>query len=50
MAVLRGKTKSLDINGLIKLCKELDLFSQQVSKSINQAIGAALQLNKGEKN
>ena len=48
-AALRGKTKSLDINGMIKLCNEVDVFSQQVSKSINLAIGAALQLNKGEK-
>jgi hypothetical protein len=39
---LRGKTKSLDINGMIKLCNEVDVFSQQVSKSINLAIGAAL--------
>jgi hypothetical protein len=38
-AALRGKTKSLDINGMIKLCNEVD-----VSKSINLAIGAALQL------
>jgi hypothetical protein len=49
-AALRGKTKSLDINGMIKLCNEVDVFSQQVSKSINLAIRAALQLNKGEKN
>ena len=48
-AALRGKTKSLDINGMIKLCNEVDVFSQQVSKSINLAIGAALQLNIGEK-
>ena len=48
-AALRGKTKSLDINGMIKLCNEVDVFSQQVSKSINLAIGAALQLNKREK-
>ena len=48
-AALRGKTKSLDINGMIKLCNEVDVFSQQVSKSINLAIGAALQLNKGKK-
>ena len=41
-AALRGKTKSLDINGMIKLCNEVDVFSQQVSKSINLAIGAAL--------
>ena len=34
---------------MIKLCNEVDVFSQQVSKSINLAIGAALQLNKGEK-
>jgi hypothetical protein len=47
-AALRGKTKSLDINGMIKLCNEVDVFSQQVSKSIDLAIGAALQLNKGE--
>ena len=40
-AALRGKTKSLDINGMIKLCNEVDVFSQQVSKSINLAIGAA---------
>jgi hypothetical protein len=49
-AALRGKTKSLDINGMIKLCNEVDVFSQQVSKSITLAIGAALQLNKREKN
>ena len=48
-AALRGKTKSLDINGMIKLCNEVDVFSQQVSKSIDLDIGAALQLNKGEK-
>ena len=41
-AALRGKTKSLDINGMIKLCNKVDVFSQQVSKSINLAIGAAL--------
>jgi hypothetical protein len=41
-AALRGKTKSLDISGMIKLCIEVDVFSQQVSKSINLAIGAAL--------
>ena len=41
-AALRSKTKSLDINGMIKLCNEVDVFSQQVSKSINLAIGAAL--------
>ena len=41
-AALRGKTKSLDINGMIKLCNEVDVFSQQVSKSINLAIGAAV--------
>jgi hypothetical protein len=34
---------------MIKLCNEVDVFSQQVSKSINLAIGAALQLNIGEK-
>ena len=34
---------------MIKLCNKVDVFSQQVSKSINLAIGAALQLNKGEK-
>ena len=34
---------------MIKLRNEVDVFSQQVSKSINLAIGAALQLNKGEK-
>ena len=34
---------------MIKLCNEVDVFSQQDSKSINLAIGAALQLNKGEK-
>jgi hypothetical protein len=34
---------------MIKLCNEVDVFSQQFSKSINLAIGAALQLNKGEK-
>jgi hypothetical protein len=43
-ASLKGKTKSLNINGMIKLCNEVDVFSQQVSKSINLAIGAALQL------
>ena len=41
-AALRGKTKSLDINGMIKLCNKVDVFSQQVSKSINLAIGTAL--------
>jgi hypothetical protein len=35
---------------MIKLCNEVDVFFQQVSKSINLAVGAALQLNKGEKN
>jgi hypothetical protein len=35
---------------MIKLCNKVDVFSQQVSKSINLAIGAALQLNIGEKN
>lgn len=34
---------------MIKLCNEVDVFSQQVSKSINLAIGASLQINKGEK-
>ena len=34
---------------MIKLCNEVDVFSQQVSKSINLAIGAALQLNKEKK-
>ena len=29
---------------MIKLCNEVDVFSQQVSKSVNLAIGAALQL------
>ena len=43
-AALRGKTKSLDINGMIKLCNEVDVFDQQVSKSINLAIGATLTL------
>jgi hypothetical protein len=33
-AALRGKTKSLDINSMIKLCNEVDVFSEQVSKSI----------------
>ena len=41
-ASLKGKTKSLDINGMIKLCNEVDVFSQQVSKSINLANGTAL--------
>ena len=41
-AALRSKTKSLDINGMIKLCNEVDVFSQQVSKSIILAIGTAL--------
>jgi hypothetical protein len=41
-AALRGKTKNLDINGMIKLCNVVDVFSQQVSKSINLAIEAAL--------
>ena len=40
-AALRGKTKDLDISGMIKLCGDVDPFSLQISKSINMAIGAA---------
>lgn len=40
---LRGKTKDLDIPGMIKLCKDVDSFSHQVSKSISLAIGAVFQ-------
>ena len=40
---LQGKTKDLDISGIIKLCNEVDPFTQQVSKSISLAIGAVFQ-------
>ncbi|XP_052029017.1 endogenous retrovirus group K member 8 Gag polyprotein-like [Apodemus sylvaticus] len=42
-AVLRGKTKDLDISGMIKLCKDVDPFIYQVSKSISLAIRAIFQ-------
>jgi hypothetical protein len=42
-AALRGKTRGLDLTGMIKLCSEVDIFSHQVSKSINLAIGVVFQ-------
>lgn len=42
-AALRGKTKAIDLNGMIKLCNEVDSFEHKISKSISLAIGAVLQ-------
>lgn len=42
-AALRGKTKALDIPGMVKLCHDVDSFSHQVSKSISLAFGAGFQ-------
>ncbi|XP_012865420.1 PREDICTED: LOW QUALITY PROTEIN: endogenous retrovirus group K member 9 Pol protein-like [Dipodomys ordii] len=42
-AVLRGKAKTLDLNGMIKLCNDVDSFEHKISKSISLAIGARFQ-------
>lgn len=42
-AALGGKTKTMDLNGMIKLCSEVDSFEHKISKSIRLAIGAVLQ-------
>ena len=42
-AALQGKTKDLDISGMIKLCNDVDSFLHQVSKSISLVIGAVFQ-------
>ena len=42
-AALRGKTKDLDILGMIKLCHDVDSFTHQMSKSVSLAIGAVFQ-------
>ncbi|XP_049989009.1 uncharacterized protein [Alexandromys fortis] len=36
-AALRGKMKTIDLNGMIRLCNDVDSFEHKLSKSINLA-------------
>lgn len=42
-AVLKRRTKSLDLHGMIRLCNDADLFTHQMSKAVSLAIGATIQ-------
>ena len=46
-AALRGKSKVLDLNGIIRLCNEIDSFEHKLAKSFSLAIGAVLQKPSG---
>lgn len=41
-AALRGKMKTIDLHGMIRLCNDIDSFEHKISKSISLAIGAVL--------
>lgn len=40
-AALRGKMKTIDLHGMIRLCNDVDSFEHKLSKSISLALGAA---------
>ncbi|XP_056669683.1 endogenous retrovirus group K member 8 Gag polyprotein-like [Monodelphis domestica] len=42
-AALRGKSRELDLNGMIRLCNDIDSYDHRINKSISLAIGAAIQ-------
>lgn len=42
-AALRGKMRSTDLPGMIRLCQDVDPLDHKLTKSINMAIGAILQ-------
>ncbi|XP_016288695.2 endogenous retrovirus group K member 8 Gag polyprotein-like [Monodelphis domestica] len=42
-AALRAKSRELDLNGMIRLCNDIDSYDHRINKSISLAIGAAIQ-------
>ncbi|XP_056662248.1 endogenous retrovirus group K member 8 Gag polyprotein-like [Monodelphis domestica] len=42
-AALRTKSRELDLNGMIRLCNDIDSYDHRINKSISLAIGAVIQ-------
>ena len=42
-AVLRGKIRNKDLNEMIHLCRDVDMFTHKMSQTVSLAMGAALQ-------
>ncbi|XP_056659783.1 endogenous retrovirus group K member 6 Gag polyprotein-like [Monodelphis domestica] len=42
-AALRAKSRELDLNGMIRLCNDIDSYDHRINKSISLAIGAVIQ-------
>nr|AIX10022.1 Gag [Monodelphis domestica] len=45
-AALRGKARDLDLDGMIRLCNDIDAYDHKINKSISLAIGAAIQASR----
>ena len=43
-AILRSKIRDKDLNEMIHLCRDVDMFTHKMSQTVNLAMGAALQL------
>lgn len=43
-AALRGKYKGKDLDEMVQLCREVDLFTHKVTQAINLAVGAAFKV------
>jgi hypothetical protein len=42
-AILRSKIRDKDLNEMIHLCRDVDMFTHKMSQTINLTMGAALQ-------